>query len=77
MTGHDFFSDPPKVLVGLVTKSDPIFYFAGRPHAGRRRGDRYEVPLHRCTTCGRQHLPNTGRQCPCGAALPFEQYRAA
>lgn len=65
---HDFHSDPPKVLVGLVLKSQPW---------GSRRGDRYEVPLLRCETCGRQHIPQTGRWCPCGAALPFEVYRAA
>jgi hypothetical protein len=72
---HDFFSDPPKTLVGVLTKSDPIFWFARQPHSGRQRGDRYEVPLIRCTNCGRQHLPQTGRHCPCGADLPFEVYR--
>lgn len=59
--------DPPKVLTMMVLKSVPW---------GRRRGEIVTEPLTRCE-CGRQHIPQSGRWCPCGAALPFEVYRRA
>lgn len=50
---------------------EPLRYLEGR----NRRGDVYRLPLVRCKECGRQHLPQSGRWCPCGARLPFEQCR--
>ncbi len=66
----DFHSDPSKTLVGLELRSwGP----------GHMRGDRFEYPLYRCVSCGRQHLIGGGRvastrptRCPCGEPFPSD-----
>lgn len=58
--------------------AEPLRYLEGRVLKDgyrQRRGEIFRFPLVRCSSCGRQHLPQSGRWCGCGASLPFEQCR--